>query len=137
MTFGEYLKTKRTQRGKTQLDLAEYLGVSNVFVHQLEMGKTGAPAYPRCEQIAQFLRLKPADVWRFAQRERLMRFMQREEIEKKDMEILTGEETLLIKLYRVLDDDMKKDFNGMIFTLFKRYENFKAKKILNELIKCA
>ncbi len=137
MKFGDYLKTKRKQRGITQGDLAYYLDVSKVYIHQLETGKADSPSRERCHQIAQYLRVSVAEVWNLSRREKLHKFIEKELIDKKDLEILTDEERYLVKLYRVLDDEMKKDFSGMVFMLFKHYENSEAKKILEEFLKCA
>lgn len=137
MTFGDYLKTKRKQRGITQGVLAHYLDVSKVYIHQLETGKTDSPSRERCHQIAQCLRVSVEEIWNLSRHERLRKFLEKELIGEKKFEILTDEERYLVKLYRVLDDDAKKDFNGMIFMLFKHYRNPEAKKILEEFLKCA
>ncbi len=137
MTFGDYLKTKRKQKSITQGDLAHYLGVSKVYIHQLETGKVDSPSRERCHQIAQFLRVSVEEVWKFSRREKLHKFIEKELIDSKDLEILTDEERYLVKLHRVLDSEMKKDFNGMVFMLFKHYENLEAKKILEEFLRCA
>jgi len=55
MRFGDYLKNKRRQKNITQEDLARALGVSSVFIHQLETGKVDAPSLERCNQIADIL----------------------------------------------------------------------------------
>jgi len=44
---------------------------------------------------------------------------------------------MLIKLYRSLDDDMKRDFSGMIYMLLRRAENEGVQEILEEFMKCA
>jgi len=137
MKFGEYLKAKRTHRGLTQGDLAHYMNVSKVYVHQLETGKTDPPPRERCHQIAQLLRVRVDDLWGFSRQDRLRKFFEKEGIDQQDIEVLTDEEKRLVKLYRVLDEEMKRDFSGMVFTLFKHCENLEAKKILEEFIKCA
>ena len=137
MTFGEYLKAKRKQKNITQGALAHYLGVSKVYVHQIETSKADSPSRERCHQIAQFLRISVDEVWKHSRREKLHKFIERELIDEKDLEILTNEERHLVKLYRVLGDDVKKDFNGMVFMLFKHYKNPEVKKILEEFLKCA
>ncbi|MGI9558501.1 MAG: helix-turn-helix domain-containing protein [Thermodesulfobacteriota bacterium] len=137
MTFGDYLKAKRKHRGVTQGALAHYLGVSKVYIHQIETGKADSPSRERCHQIAQFLRVGVEEIWNFSRREKLKKFLEKELVGEKDLEILTNEERYLVKLYRVLDDEVKKDFNGMVFMLFKHYENSEAKKILEEFLKCA
>lgn len=137
MKFGEYLKAKRKHRGLTQGDLAHYLNVSKVYIHQLETGKADPPHRERCHQIAQLLRVRVNDLWSFARQDRMNKFFAKEGIDKNDIEVLTDEERHLVKLYRALDEDMKQDFNGMVFMLFKHCENFEARKILEEFVKCA
>lgn len=137
MTFGDYMRAKRKQKSVTQEALADYLGVSKVYVHQIETGKADSPSRERCRQIAKFLKVGFDETWKRSRQERLRKFIEREHIEKKDLEILTDEERYLVKLYRVLDDDVKKDFNGMVFMLFKHYKNSEVRKILEEFLKCA
>lgn len=137
MRFGEYLKNKRKQKSVTQEDLANYLNVSSVFIHQLETGKVDAPSYDRCQQLAEILQIRIEELWNIAKRERLKRFMEREDIEEEKLEVLTEEEKLLVKLYRSLDYDMRKDFSGMIFMLFRHSQNEDIRKVLEEFMKCA
>ncbi|MDA2921040.1 helix-turn-helix domain-containing protein [Desulfobacterota bacterium AH_259_B03_O07] len=137
MNFGIYLKNKRKQRNITQENLARALSVSSVFIHQLETGKVDAPSLERCQQMADILELKIEELWNVARNERLNRFMERESIFEDNLEILNEAERMLIKLYRALDDDMKHDFNGMIYMLLRRTENEGVQEILEEFMKCA
>ncbi|GBD39284.1 MAG: hypothetical protein KatS3mg078_0204 [Deltaproteobacteria bacterium] len=137
MRFGDYLKNKRKQKNITQEDLARALGVSSVFIHQLETGKVDAPSFERCQQIAEILDVPIDELWSFARKERLKRFMEREGISEDDLEILTEAERMLIKLYRSLDNEMKKDFGGMIYMLLRHSQNEGVQEILEEFIKCA
>lgn len=137
MRFGEYLKNKRKQKSVTQEDLARYLNVSSVFIHQLETGKVDAPSFDRCQQLAEILQIRINELWNIAKRERLKRFMEREDIEEEKLEVLTEEEKLLVKLYRSLDYDMRKDFSGMVFMLFRHSQNEDIRKVLEEFMKCA
>lgn len=137
MRFGEYLKNKRKQKSITQEDLARYLNVSSVFIHQLETGKVDAPSFERCQQLAEILQIRMDELWNIAKRERLKRFMEREEIDEEKLEVLTDEEKLLVKLYRSLDQDMRKDFGGMIFMLFRHSQNEDIRTVLEEFMKCA
>lgn len=137
MRFGEYLKNKRKQKSITQEDLARYLNVSSVFIHQLETGKVDAPSFERCQQLAEILQIRMDELWNIAKRERLKRFMEREEIDEEKLEVLTEEEKLLVKLYRSLDQDMRKDFGGMIFMLFRHSQNEDIRTVLEEFMKCA
>ena len=137
MNFGIFLKNKRKQRNITQEDLARALKVSSVFVHQLETGKVDAPSLERCQQLAFILGIDWNEIWNVARKERLKRFMVREGIYDNDIEILSEGEKLLIKLYRSLDDDTRKDFSGMIYMLLRRTEDESVQEILEEFMKCA
>ncbi len=137
MRFGDYLKNKRKQKSITQEDLARALSVSSVFVHQLETGKVDAPSMDRCQQIADVLGVQIDELWNVARKERLKRFMEREGIYEDDREVLTEVERMLIKLYRTLDEDMRRDFGGMIYMLLRRSQNEGVQEILEEFMKCA
>ncbi|HEX9830869.1 MAG TPA: helix-turn-helix transcriptional regulator [Thermodesulfobacteriota bacterium] len=137
MRFGDYLKNKRKQKGITQEDMARTLSVSSVFIHQLETGKVDAPSMERCQQIADVLGVQMDELWNVARKERLKRFMEREGIYEDDREVLTEVERMLIKLYRTLDEDMRRDFGGMIYMLLRRSQNEGVQEILEEFMKCA
>ena len=137
MRFGEYLKSKRKQRSVTQEDLARFLNVSSVFIHQLETGKVDAPSFERCEQLSLILKIEIEELWNVARRERLKRFMEKEDIDETNLEVLTKEEKLIVKLYRSLDDDMRKDFSGMVFMLLRHSQSEELQKVLDEFMKCA
>ena len=137
MRFGDYLKGKRKLKHVTQEDLANYLDVSSVYIHQLETGKVDAPSLERCEQLASILELNIDELWNVAKRERLKRFMDKEDIIEQNLEVLTDEEKLLIRLYRSLDEEMRKDFSGMIFMLLRHSQNQDVQKVLEEFMKCA
>lgn len=137
MRFGEYLKNKRKQINITQEDLARFMNVSSVFIHQLETGKVDAPSLDRCQQLAEILKIKIDELWNIAKRERLQRFMEREEIDEQKLELLTEEEQLLVNLYRSLDNDMRKDFSGMVFMLFRHSQNKDIQRVIEEFMKCA
>ncbi|MCH8028490.1 MAG: helix-turn-helix transcriptional regulator [Candidatus Dadabacteria bacterium] len=137
MRFGEYLKNKRKVKNITQEELARTLGVSSVYIHQLEKAKVDAPSLERCEKIAMVLDVPADETWNIAKKERMRRFMDREGISEKDLEVLTEAERLLIKLYRSLDDDTKRDFGGMVYMLLRRAESEGLQEILEEFMKCA
>lgn len=137
MRFGDYLKSRRKTKNVTQEDLAKSLEVSSVYIHQLETGKVDAPSLERCEQLAAILEIKIDELWNVAKRERLKRFMDKEDIIQNNLEILTEEEKLLINLYRNLDEEMRKDFSGMIFMLLRHTQNEEVQKVLEEYMKCA
>jgi transcriptional regulator with XRE-family HTH domain len=137
MRFGDYLKNKRRQRNITQEDLARALSVSSVFIHQLETGKVDAPSSERSQQIAEILEIPFDELWNVAKKERLARFMEREGISEDDFEVLTEVERTLIKLYRSLDGDTRRDFGGMVYMLLRRSQDEGVQEILEEFMKCA
>jgi transcriptional regulator with XRE-family HTH domain len=137
MKFGIYLKNRRKQKNITQEDLARALSVSSVFVHQLETGKVDAPSLERCQQMADILGLKFEELWNVARNERLNKFMEREGIFQDAVEVLTESEKMLVRLYRTLDSEMRRDFTGMIYMLLRRSENDNVQEILEEFMKCA
>ena len=137
MRFGDYLKNKRRQKNITQEDLARALGVSSVFIHQLETGKVDAPSLERCNQIADILEVTIDELRNVAKKERLRRFMEREGITEDDFEVLTEGERTLIKLYRSLDEDSRRDFGGMVYMLLRRSQDEGLQEILEEFMKCA
>ncbi|MEM7008136.1 MAG: helix-turn-helix transcriptional regulator [Thermodesulfobacteriota bacterium] len=138
MRFGDYLKSKRKQRNITQEELARSLEVSSVFVHQLETGKVDAPCLDRCSQMAVILEIEIEELWNVAKKERLKRFMEKEDIEQDSFEVLTDSEKALINLYRSLDSDMRRDFGGMIFMLLRHTKDQGVQEILEEFMKkCA
>jgi transcriptional regulator with XRE-family HTH domain len=137
MKFGIYLKNRRKQKNITQEDLARALNVSSVFVHQLETGKVDAPSLERCQQMADILGLKFEELWNVARNERLNKFMEREGIFQEAVQVLTESEKMLVRLYRTLDSEMRRDFTGMIYMLLRRSENDNVQEILEEFMKCA
>ena len=138
MRFGDYLKSKRKQNNITQEDLAKSLSVSSVFIHQLETGKVDAPSLERCQQISIILKIDIDELWTVAKRERLKRFMDKEEISEEAFEVLTDSEKALINLYRSLNAELRHDFGGMIFMLLRHSQDEGVQEILEEFInKCA
>jgi len=137
MRFGIYLKNKRRGKSITQEELARSLNVSSVFIHQLETGKVDAPSLERCQQMSNILEVEIKELWNVAKNERLNRFMEREGIFEDSLEVLTEVERMLIKLYRFLDDDMRRDFSGMIYMLLRRSENKEVQEVLEGFMKCA
>jgi len=115
MRFSEYLKCKRRQRNITQENLACCLNVSSVFIHQLETGKVDAPSYERCEQLSHILQVDIDELWSVAQRERLKRFIEKQDIDETNLEVLTKEERLIVRLYRNLDDDDMREISAAWF----------------------
>ncbi len=137
MTFGDYLKNQRKTRNITQEELAKSLGVSSVFIHQLETGKVDAPSVDRCQQLSNIINIPFQQLWNFARKERMRRFMEKEGLKEENLEVLSEEEKMLISLFRTLDDDLKNDFNGMIYMLFRHAKDHKVQQILEKFMKCA
>ena len=137
MRFGDYLKSRRKSRKITQEDLARSLDVSSVYIHQLETGKVDAPCFERCQQLSSILSIRIEEIWSVARTERLKKFIEKEAISEEELEVLTNEEKRLIKLYRSLDDEIRKDFTGMVFMLLRHSQDKKVRKILEEFVKCA
>jgi len=137
MRFGDYLKSKRKHKNVTQEDLARALSVSSVFIHQLETGKVDAPSFERCHQIAEILEISIDELWNVAKKERLRRFMEREGISEDGLEVLTEAERILVKLFRSLDEDTRRDFGGMVYMILRRYQDEGVQEILEEFMKCA
>lgn len=137
MKFGDYLKRIRKRKKITQENLARSLEVSSVYIHQLETGKVDAPSFDRCQQISSILGVKVEDIWSVSRTERLKRFIEKEAISEQDLEVLTNEEKMLLKLYRSLDGEIKKDFAGMVFMLLRHSQDKNLRKILEEFVKCA
>ncbi|MCY3985551.1 MAG: helix-turn-helix domain-containing protein [Candidatus Dadabacteria bacterium] len=137
MRFGDYLKRIRKRKKITQENLARSLDVSSVYIHQLETGKVDAPCFDRCQQISSILGIRVEELWSVSRAERLKRFIEKEDISEQELEVLTNEEKMLIKLYRTLDGEIKKDFAGMVFMLLRHSQDNKLRKILEEFVKCA
>lgn len=137
MRFGDYLKSIRKRKKITQENLARSLDVSSVYIHQLETGKVDAPSFDRCQQISSILEVKIEEIWSVSRAERLKRFIEKEAISEQELEVLTNEEKILVKLYRSLDGEIKKDFTGMVFMLLRHSQDKKLRKILEEFVKCA
>ena len=137
MKFGDYLKRIRKRKKITQENLARSLEVSSVYIHQLETGKVDAPSFDRCQQISSILGVKAEEIWSVSRAERLKRFIEKEAISEQELEVLTNEEKMLVKLYRSLDGEIKKDFAGMVFMLLRHSQDKNLRKILEEFVKCA
>ncbi len=137
MRFGDYLKRIRKKKKITQENLARSLDVSSVYIHQLETGKVDAPSFDRCQQISSILGIKVEEIWSVSRAERLKRFIEKESISEQELEVLTNEEKMLVKLYRSLDGEIKKDFAGMVFMLLRHSQDKDLRKILEEFVKCA
>lgn len=145
--FGEYLKQRRKSANLTQEDLARALKVSNTYIHQLETGKIDAPTSRRCRQLAAVLKVPPQELDTIAKQERLKRFAQRVglgsvlALESRGSEeglwTLPPAEQALLKLYRRLDRETRREFNGLIAMLLRRYPEEEVQATLREYLRIA
>ena len=110
-TFSERLKTLREQRGETQQDLADLIGVTRNAISAYEKGTrrpAGEKALEVYEMIADHFNVDLA--YLIGQTDYIVR-LHGEGIDPEDREILvevTPEELALIKQYRILDQYTKK-----------------------------
>lgn len=65
MTFGGYLQKLRKEQGLRQSDLAETLGVSTVYICDIEKGRRNPPDYTKLQLIEHKLQLSPEKIDRF------------------------------------------------------------------------
>ena len=145
--FGEFLKKQRKKKKLTQEDLAHKLNVSNTYIHQLETGKIDAPNYQRCEQLAQALGIEVDELWSRARKERLEKYAERAGVSLEELcqelgaEVdgieLTPAERSLIRLYRKLDTQTRKEFDGLIAMLFRHYPEPEVQKELEKYLNSA
>lgn len=59
MTFGEYLRQLREEKGLRQVDLAETIGVTSVYICDIEKGKRNPPDFPKLRLLVGRLDLPP------------------------------------------------------------------------------
>ena len=145
--FGEFLKKQRKKRKMTQEDLARRLNVSNSYIHQLETGKIDARGKRRCEQLAEALGIDVDELWSKARKERLEKYAERAGVSLEEFfqevgaEVdgveLSSAERSLIRLYRKLDPQTKKEFDGLIAMLFRHYPEPEVQKELQKYLKSA
>ena len=133
--FGSFLKKTRKSKKVTQEQLAISLKVSSVYIHQLETSKVDAPNKSKCSLIAETLNIDPDLVWNKAKEQKLLRFLNKEQIINNLDEPVTYSEKLLIDLYRNLSDEVRKDFIGMIYMLLKSDKRISDEKVLSSIEK--
>ena len=133
--FGSFLKKTRKRKKVTQEQLATSLKVSSVYIHQLETSKVDAPNKSKCSLIAETLNIDPDLVWNKAKEQKLLRFLNKEQIINNLDEPVTYSEKLLIDLYRNLSDEVRKDFIGMIYMLLKSDKRISDEKVLSSIEK--
>ena len=117
--FGNFLKSIRKSKGITQENLANGIGVSTVYIHQLETGKVDAPSKIKCYEISKVLNVSSEKIWNKAKDHKLLRFLDKEKIISSLNEPITNSEKLLLDLFRNLNSEVRKDFVGMIYMLLK------------------
>ena len=59
MTFGKYLRQLREEKGLRQADLAETIGVTAVYICDIEKGKRNPPDFAKLRLLAGRLDLSP------------------------------------------------------------------------------
>ena len=133
--FGSFLKKTRKSKKVPQEQLAAFLKVSSVYIHQLETSKVDAPNKSKCSLIAETLNIDPDLVWNKAKEQKLLRFLNKEQIINNLDEPVTYSEKLLIDLYRNLSDEVRKDFIGMIYMLLKSDKRISDEKVLSSIEK--
>ena len=133
--FGSFLKEMRKGKKVTQEQLALSLNVSTVYVHQLETAKVDAPDKSKCTTIAKTLKIDSDLVWNKAKEQKLLRFLNKENIVNNLDEPITYSEKLLLDLFRNLSDEVRKDFIGMIYMLLKSDKRISDEKVLSSIEK--
>ena len=133
--FGSFLKETRKGKKITQEQLALSLNVSTVYVHQLETAKVDAPDKSKCTIIAKTLDLDADFVWNKAKEQKLLRFLNKENIVNNLDEPITYSEKLLLDLFRNLSDEVRKDFVGMIYMLLKSDKRIIDEKLISSIEK--
>jgi transcriptional regulator with XRE-family HTH domain len=133
--FGSFLKEMRKGKKVTQEQLALSLNVSTVYVHQLETAKVDAPDKSKCITIAKTLKIDSDLVWNKAKEQKLLRFLNKENIVNNLDEPITYSEKLLLDLFRNLSVEVRKDFIGMIYMLLKSDKRISDEKILSSIEK--
>ena len=94
-----------------------------------------APNKSKCSLIAETLNIDPDLVWNKAKEQKLLRFLNKEQIINNLDEPVTYSEKLLIDLYRNLSDEVRKDFIGMIYMLLKSDKRISDEKVLSSIEK--
>ena len=106
-----------------------------MYVHQLETAKVDAPDKSKCTTIAKTLKIDSDLVWNKAKEQKLLRFLNKENIVNNLDEPITYSEKLLLDLFRNLSDEVRKDFIGMIYMLLKSDKRISDEKILSSIEK--
>ena len=133
--FGSFLKEMRKGKKVTQEQLDLSLSISTVYVHQLETAKVDAPDKSKCITIAKTLKIDSDLVWNKAKEQKLLRFLNKENIVNNLDEPITYSEKLLLDLFRNLSDEVRKDFIGMIYMLLKSDKRISDEKVLSSIEK--
>lgn len=62
MTFGEFIKEKRTKRGINLRKLAELVNIAPAYLSDIEKGKRNSPSAEKMDKIAEVLNLSKAEI---------------------------------------------------------------------------
>jgi len=124
-TFGDELKKLRKRRKTTQKQLAEKLGVSIAYIHQLETGKTAPPKIERCREIAAALEIDFNEIWEPACAERIRKTLKVDEVSTGECKpvVLNSSERKLIGILRAMDGDSRLRLLRMLRELVVNHPN--------------
>ena len=62
MTFGEFIKEKRTEKGINLRKLAELVNIAPAYLSDIEKGKRNSPSLEKMEKIAEVLELTSEEI---------------------------------------------------------------------------
>ena len=62
MTFGEFIKGKRTEKGINLRKLAELVNIAPAYLSDIEKGKRNSPSLEKMEKIAEVLELTSEEI---------------------------------------------------------------------------
>lgn len=62
MTFGEFIKEKRTEKGINLRKLAELVNIAPAYLSDIEKGKRNSPSAEKMDKIAEVLGLSEAEI---------------------------------------------------------------------------
>lgn len=114
--IGNRLKTARIQKGLTQNDIANSIGIATSTIARYEKGQIKQIKLPVVEAISRYLDVNPA--W-------VLGKSKIQHITIAPLETLTNEERQLIKSYNSLDDIDRAEIRGEIKQMLKadKYAN--------------
>lgn len=117
--FGEKLRKLRDERGLTQKDMAQAIGVSAAYLSALEHGRRGQPTWDLLQRIIGYLNI----IWDDAEELQNLAAVSHPRI-TIDTGGLSPEATelanLLARHIRILDQDMIKNMSAQLLEARKR-----------------